>query len=356
MRKLMALPELLHSLLTAPGPSGHEDAPARVWREAASDFAEVSSDTLGTSFARVRAGDGAPTLALVGHIDEIGVTITNIEDNGLLSFTTLGGIAPETLLGQRIELLTREGSIPAAIARKRLQPEELADRPRPQLHDLHIDIGATSREDAERLVRVGDAGVWNGAPAELPNGRLMSRALDDRLGAYIALEAARRIAEAGTGAARFDVVAVAATQEEIGSYGARAAGFGLDPLVAIAIDVTPTTDYPGGDARRAGRVEIGMGAMIARGPTLNRGVVELLASCAEDEGIPYAFEVYTRTTSTDADEIHLTRAGIPTALVSIPTRYVHSPNELCALDDVEANVKLLVAFAARLPRDASFVR
>jgi endoglucanase len=357
MRKLMALPELLRSLLTAPGPSGHEDEPARVWREAAAAFAEVSSDTLGTSFARVRTGgDDAPTLALVGHIDEIGVTITNIEDNGLLSFTTLGGVTPETLIGQRIELLTREGSIPAAIARKRLQPEELADRPRPQLRDLHIDIGATSREDAERLVRVGDAGVWNGAPVELPNGRLMSRALDDRVGAYIALEAARRIAAAGDGGAHVDVVAVAATQEEIGSYGARAAGFGLDPLVAIAIDVTPTTDYPGGDARRFGRIEVGMGAMIARGPTLNRGVVDLLATCAEEEGIPFAFEVYTRTTATDADEIHLARAGVPTALVSIPTRYVHSPNELCALDDVDAIVRLLVAFAARLPRDASFVR
>jgi endoglucanase len=184
----------------------------------------------------------------------------------------------------------------------------------------------------------------------------MSRALDDRVGAYIALEAARRIAAAGDGGAHVDVVAVAATQEEIGSYGARAAGFGLDPLVAIAIDVTPTTDYPGGDARRFGRIEVGMGAMIARGPTLNRGVVDLLATCAEEEGIPFAFEVYTRTTATDADEIHLARAGVPTALVSIPTRYVHSPNELCALDDVDAIVRLLVAFVARLPRDASFVR
>jgi endoglucanase len=357
MRQAVAVPELLQALLTAPGPSGHEDAPTRIWREAASAFAEVSADTLGTSFARLRAGqDGAPTLALVGHIDEIGVTITNIEDNGLLAFTTLGGIAPETLLGQRIEVLTRDGSIAGAIARKRLMPEQLADRPRAELRDLHIDIGATSREDAEKLVRVGDAAVWNGSPAQLPNGRLMSRSLDNRLGSYIALEAVRRVSAAGPGFAHVDVVAVAAVQEELGSYGARAAGYGLDPQVAIAIDVTPTTDYPGGDPSRAGRVEIGMGAMIARGPTLNRQVTELLAACAEEEGIPFAFEVYTRTTHTDADEFHLARAGIPTALVSIPTRYVHSPNELCSLEDVEAIVKLLVLFASRLERDTSFVR
>jgi putative aminopeptidase FrvX len=351
----MAAPALLTSLLEAAGPSGHEEEPARIWREAAAAFAEVSFDTLGSSFARVRAGsDGAPTLALVGHVDEIGVTITNVEENGLLSFTTLGGIAAETLIGQRIELLTKDGRLPGAVSRKRLAPEQLRDRPRPELADLHIDVGATSREDAERMVRVGDAGVWNGAPVELPNGRLLSRALDNRLGAYMALEAARRIGESKE--AQVDVVAVAAVQEEIGLYGARAAAYALDPEVAIAIDVTPATDYPGGDPRRAGRVELGMGAMIARGPTLNKDVADLLAEAAEEEGIAHAFEVYSRTTSTDADEIHLVRAGVPTALVSIPTRYLHSPNEICDLADVEAIVSLIAAFAKLLSRDHSFVR
>jgi putative aminopeptidase FrvX len=350
----MAAPELLTSLLQAAGPSGHEEAPARIWREAASSFAEVTSDTLGSSFARVRAGEGAITLALVGHIDEIGVAITNIEENGLLSFTTVGGIAPETLIGQRIELLARGGVVPGAIARKRIPPEQIRDRPRPELADLHIDIGVKSREEAEGIVGVGDAAVWNGAPVELPNGRLLSRALDNRLGAYIALEAARRIAESKE--AKVDVVAVAAVQEEIGLYGARVAAYGLDPEVALAIDVTPATDYPGGDPKRAGRIELGMGAMIARGPTLNKQVVQLLAEAAEAGDIPHAFEVYARTTSTDADEIHLTRAGVPTGLLSIPTRYLHSPNELCQLDDVESIVRLIVAFAKRIARDHSFIR
>jgi putative aminopeptidase FrvX len=350
----VAVPELLSALLTAPGPSGHEEEPARIWRDAAAKFADVTSDTLGTSFARVTAGDGAPTLALVGHIDEIGVAITNIEESGLLSFTTIGGISPEMLMGQRFELLTRNGRVPAAVSRKRLQPEQIRDRPRAELVDLHLDIGATNREDAEKLVRVGDAGVWNGAPVELPNGRLLSRALDNRLGAYIALEAARRIAESGE--AKVDVVAVAAVQEEIGLYGARAAAYGLDPQVAIAIDVTGATDYPGGDPRRVGKIELGMGAMIARGPTLNKVVGSLLDEAAEAEGLKHAYEVYSRTTSTDADEIHLTRAGIPTGLISIPTRYLHSPTEICDLADVETIVKVIVAFAKRLAPDQSFVR
>jgi endoglucanase len=354
MRKPMAAPDLLLQLLSAPGPSGHEEEPARIWREAASAFAEVSSDTLGSSFARVRSGEGAPTLAFVGHIDEIGVVITNIEENGLLSFTPVGGISADTLAGQRLELMTREGRIPAAVGRKRLQPEQLRDRPRIELTDLHIDIGATSREEAEALVRVGDPGLWVGPAVELPNGRLLSKALDNRLGAYIALEAARRVAESRE--AQVEVVAVAAVQEEIGLYGARTAAYGLAPTVAIAVDVTPATDVPGGDARRAGRIELGMGALIARGPTLNKHVTELLAEAAEAEGITHAFEIYSRTTSTDADEIHLTREGIPTGLISIPTRYLHSPNEICALEDVESIIRLLVAFAKRLSRDQSFIR
>ena len=349
----MAVPDLLRALLLAPGPSGHEEEATRVWRDAASAFAEVTSDTLGTSYARVRAGADAPTLAIVGHIDEIGIAITNIESNGLLSFITVGGIGPETLHGQRFELLTANGRIPAAVARKRLYPEQVRDRGRLEHTDLHLDIGASSREEAEQLVRVGDAGVWGGVPAELPNGRLMSKSLDNRLGAYIALEAARRIGEGG---AKVDAVAVAAVQEELGTFGARAAAFGLAPDIAIVIDVTPATDVPGGNPQRAGAIELGMGAMIARGPTLNKKLTDLLSETADAEGIAHGFEVYSRETHTDADEFHLAREGIPTGLISVPTRYVHTPNELCDLADVEAVIALIVAFARRITKDVSFLR
>ena len=349
----MSAPDLLRALLAAPGPSGHEEEPSRIWREAASAFAEVSSDTMGSSFARVRAGDGAPTFVVMGHIDEIGVTITNVEDDGMLSFTPIGGMSPATLIGQRLELMTRDGSIPGVVERKRIPQDQLSDPPKPALADLHIDIGARDKDDAAARVRVGDAGVWAGAPFDLPNGRLLSRSLDNRLGAYIALEVARRASEHDLGV---DVVAVAAVQEEIGPYGARTAAYELDPLVGVAVDVTPATDVPGGDARRAGPVKLGAGAMIARGPTLNKLVTDLLAETAEAEGIPHAFEIYSRITYTDADEIHITRSGVPTGLVSIPTRYLHTPTEICDLADLEAIVRLLVAFAQRLGRDSSFVR
>ncbi|HEX6762602.1 MAG TPA: M20/M25/M40 family metallo-hydrolase [Gaiellaceae bacterium] len=356
MRKPMAVPPLLVSLLEAFGPSGHEEEVSRVWREAAAGFATVTSDTLGTSFARVAAaGTGGPrTLALVGHIDEIGVAVTDVEESGLLRVTTIGGVSPETLLGQRMRFATSRGEIVGAVGRKRLSPEELRDRPRVEHADLHVDIGARDRAEAAALVRIGDPAVWIGAPVELPGGRLLSHALDNRLGAYVVLEAARRIAESG--GAGIDVVAVAAVQEEIGLYGARTSAYGLDPLAAVVVDVTPATDYPGGQPRLAGRIELGAGMMIGRGPTLNRKLTDLLAEVAGTDEIPHAFEVYSTSTSTDADEVQRTRAGIPTGLLSIPTRYIHSPTELCDLADVEAATRLIVAFAARIDGETSFLR
>ena len=348
----MAVPELLRVLLTADGPSGHEGPVARVWREAAATFAEVSSDTLGTSFARVRAGEGAPVLALVGHIDEIGVAITNIADDGMLAFSVVGGMRPEMLAAQRLRILGREGTVRGVLVASRLMRGR--DRPKLELSDLHIDIGAKSREDAERLVRTGDAGVWEGDPVELPNGRVVSKALDNRLGAYVALEAARRIAEAG--GAAFEVVAVAAVQEEIGLGGAITSTFALEPDVAITIDVTHTTDVPGGDPKAAGKVELGAGATITRGPILNTHVTELLARAAEEDEIPHTFEVYTGSTHTDADAVHIARAGVPTGLVGLPLRYMHSPCELASLDDVESAVRIVVGFASRLTPETSFLR
>jgi endoglucanase len=325
-----------------------------VWRDAAAAFAEVHSDTLGTSFARVPAGDGAPALAIVGHIDEIGIAITNIEESGLLSFSTIGGFSPEMLAGVRVSIAGRDGDVPGVIGRRIIPPEKRSERGKVELSDLHVDIGATDRADAARLVRPGDAGVWIGEPLELPNGRFVSKSMDNRLGAYVALESARRVAEAGD--AQVDVVAVAAVQEELGYYGARTAAFSLDPAFAIAIDVTYATDVPGGDPKAAGKIDLGSGAAIGRGPIMNTGLTDLLAQVAEEEGIAHTFEVVTNRTQTDADAVHQSRAGVPTGLVSVPLRYMHSPVELGSLDDLEAVIALVVAFARRLTRETSFLR
>jgi putative aminopeptidase FrvX len=349
----MSIPVLLRELLEAVGPSGHEQAPAAAWRLSAEAFAEVGVDSLGTSYARVGAG-GGPVLALVAHIDEVGFQITHFDERGFLSFSTLGGVSAEQLAGQRVLLIGSQGLVEGVVGRREHDRQRRDERPRLEQADLHIDIGAASAEEAATVVALGAAGVWRGDPLELANRRISSRALDNRLGAYVALEAARRVAEAGDAAC--DLVAVASVQEEIGHHGARTAAFGLEPAVALAIDVTWTTDVPGGNPRRAGSVGLGCGAAITRGPVVNPRVSELLVAAAEAEGIPYCLEVYSGATHTDADAVHVARGGVPTGLVSIPLRYMHSPCELASLDDLEAAVALVSAFARRLRPETSFLR
>ena len=351
----MAVPQLLRSLLTAPGPSGYETAPSAVWREAAGAFAEVTGDTLGSSVARVGGTGDGPLLAVVGHIDEIGLIVTHVDDEGLVWFRAVGGWSPEVLLAQRVEILARDERVLGVVARPRRKAKRGEDPPKLEIDDLHIDIGAKSGEEARDRVRPGDVAVVSGEPVELPNDRVASRALDNRLGAYVALESARAVSNSGGSPG--DVAAVAAVQEEVGDFGgARTTVYALEPLVALAVDVTHATDVPGADPKDEGAHGLGSGPAIGRGATINPHVFELLAETAETESIPYTIEVSTGTTSTDMDAMYLSRAGVATGLVSIPLRYMHSPTEIVSLDDVDACIRLIAAFARRLDNGVSFAR
>jgi putative aminopeptidase FrvX len=220
---------------------------------------------------------------------------------------------------------------------------------------MHIDIGAADRDEALELVRVGDPAVLDAEPLALPNDRLVSRSLDNRLGSYVALEVARRVAAADEPVAA-TVAGVAAVQEEITMAGSRTTAFAVDPDVAIAVDVTHATDAPGIDKKENGDHALGSGPVIGRGSTLNPKVTAMLIEAAEAEGIDHTLEASGRRTGTDADAIQIARAGIATGLVSIPLRYMHSSVEMVQLSDVEAVVDLLVAFARRLGPDHDFTR
>jgi putative aminopeptidase FrvX len=352
----MATPELLRRLLTAPGPSGYETAAAAVWREAAAEFAEVSSDAMGSSVARVPGTSGGPLLVVLGHIDEIGVIVTHVDEHGFLYVRGVGGWRPAVLLGQRVEVLARDGPVPGVIGRKGRKPRKRDEPEEPvELDDLHVDIGARDRDQALGLVRLGDVAVIAGEPLELANGRLASRALDNRLGAYVALEAARLVAEAG--GAPGDVAAVAAVQEEVGDFGgARTSVFALEPQVALAVDVTDATDIPEGDPKAWGESKLATGPVINRGSTIDPKVFDLLVEAAEAEGIAHTVNVSAGQTQTDIDAAYVSRAGIPTGLVSLATRYIHTPTELVSLDDVEASARLVAAFARRLEPGIDFTR
>jgi endoglucanase len=351
----MALPETLRRLLTAAGPSGYEQAPAAVFRDAASAFAEVTYDSVGSTVARVPGKSGGKSIAIVGHIDEIGLIVHHIDDDGFLWFTGVGGWDPIVLVGQRVDISTRGGVVSGVVGKKPIHLLKDEDRKKvPELKHLHIDIGAASGDDARARVRIGDVAVIAGEPIELPGGRYVSRSMDNRLGCFVALEAARLVSEAG--GAPGDVYAVAVAQEEITFGGSRTTAYSLRPDVAIAVDVTFATDQPGISEQENGRHRFGSGAVITRGSTLDPTVFELLYETAEVEGIPFTVDASARGTGTDADALHISRGGIPSSVVSVPLRYMHSPVEMVQLSDVEAAAKLIAAFAQRLPADVDFRR
>jgi endoglucanase len=347
----------LKTLLDTPGPSAFEAAPARLWRREAGEFAgKVEADVSGNSLATVNP-NGRPRVMFAGHIDEIGVMVTHIDDDGFVSFDTIGGWDPQVFVGQRVRLLGRGGAVIGVVGKKAIHIMEKEDREKvSKVEDLWIDVGASSRGEAEGRLRIGDPGVLAAGVMEFPNDRLVSRSIDNRIGAFVVLEALRLLAQDGVGLAA-SVTAVATTREEIASHGggARSSAVALEPDVAIVIDVTHATDYPGIEKRRHGDYRLGGGPVLSRGASVSELVFELLASAAEAEKIPYTIEAASRDTHTDAEAIFNAHRGVATALVSVPNRYMHSPNEMIALEDVERTARLLAAFARRLRPDTDFV-
>jgi endoglucanase len=331
----------LKRLLDTPAPSGFEGAAARVWRDEASSFADkVTSDVAGNSMAEINPG-GSPTIMLDGHIDEIGLIVQYIDDDGFIYPSPIGGWDPQVLVGQRIRFLGRGGDVIGVVGKKPIHLMKVADRDNAsKMTDLWVDIGASSRAEAEGRLSVGDAGVIDSKTIDFPNNRIVSRSIDDRIGAFVALETLRRYAQ-NPGKAR--VVAAATTQEEIAWHGGGALVCTncINPQMALVIDVTFATDHPGMEKKEIGEHKIGGGPVLVRGAIISPVVFDMLRSTAEQQGIKYSVHAAGRDTSTNADAIHIAREGVATGLVSVPNRYMHSPNELVSLDDVDKTATLL---------------
>ena len=346
----------LRRLLDAPGPSGYESAPAQVWRDEASTFAdEVTHDVVGSSFARVKPKNDAPDapkVLLAGHIDEIGFVVTHIDKEGFLWFSPLGGWDDQVVVGQRLRIAGRDGDVIGVIGKKASHLLKEDDRRRPtRLDEMWIDIGARDYDDAAARVDIGDAAVIDSGFVELSGDICVSRSMDNRVGAFVALEAARLVA-ADRGAA--DVYAVATAQEEITFGGAYTASFSLAPLVAIAIDVTHATDYPGADKKRNHEAKLGGGPVLGRGATINDGVFNGMREAARALGIDVAVQASGKSSGTDADAMIHTGAGTATGVISIPNRYMHSPNEVVSLSDLENAARVIAGFIQTVTPDSDF--
>jgi endoglucanase len=342
----MAIPPLLDELLRAPGPPGAEDAVAAiVRREAVALGAEVEGDVLGSTLARVRGTDGRRTLALIAHVDQVGVTITRLDGDGRAHVAPLGTWHPRNAVARRFRVLTKAGEVAAVAVR-------VGDEGDPSWDTMRLDLGVDGPEAAGALVDPGDAAVLVGEPVPLAGGRLVSAALDDRLGVYAALETLRRVAAEP---AAWDVVLLASVQEEGGKHaGAAAATTRLRPDVAVVVECTYASDAPSGPAPW-GEVPLGGGPSVFRGPVVHPAVVAGLERAAAAADVALSFEA-GRETWSDADDVFVAAGGTPTGLVSIPVRHMHTASEIAQLSDVAGATDVLEAYARALSPDASFLR
>lgn len=341
-------PEFLVDLLNARSPTGHEyEAQAVVDDYVEPKVDAYRSDTMGNRYATVNP-NGDPRLLFAGHIDELGLIVTYINDQGFIYFDTLGGHDKTMISGRRVSILTKEGEIKGVTGKRAIHLMSAEDRKKvPETHEIWIDIGVNSREEAEKFVRIGDPAIYDQS-FELIRGSVgVARAFDDKAGAYAVLEAVRRLSK---GKLNARVTAAATTQEEIGTRGAITAAYSENPDFAVAVDVGHATDSPDCDLRKYGNTKQGGGPIVCRGPNINPVIFDRIIECAEKNKIPYQLEADPRPTGTDARAIQVAQAGIATGLLSIPLRYMHTPSEMVDLEDIEHTVQLLVAVARSLKK------
>ena len=342
----------LETLLSTPGVSGYEQSVQKVVRDYIGDVAdEVRTDLHGNVLATGNPGKGL-RLMFDGHCDQLGMVVSHIDDAGFLYFQTVGGWDPQQLVGQRVTVWTEGGAVPGVISRKAihlLTPDE--KKKVVEVKDMWIDIGAKDADDARSDVTIGDPVTVALGLQEMRNGIANAPAMDNRTGVWVVVEAFRRAMEVGIDCT---LVAASTVQEEIGLRGARTAAYGVDPHVAIAVDVTHATDCPSIDKRQRGSIALGDGPVIVRGPNVNPRVGEFLATVADDKGIPYQVAALGRAAPNDSNPLQITRAGVATGLVQIPNRYMHSAVETVSLDDLDTCADLLAAFAGALTDDSDF--
>jgi endoglucanase len=333
-------------LLATPSPSGYERPVQELVRAYVASFADdVRTDLHGNVIAVINP-IAQPRLMFAGHCDQIGLLVSQIDENGFIYTQTIGGWDPQQLVGQRMTIWTDTGPVAAVISRKPIHL--LTDDERKQvvkLQDLWLDIGARSKAEAAELVRIGDPVTLQLGYQPLLNGLANAPSMDNKTGLWVVIEAARRARQRGASCA---LHAVSTVQEEIGLRGAQTSAHAIAPNVAIAVDVTHATDCPTIDKRQQGEIAVGKGPVIFRGPNMNPRVTDRLITLAKSKGIPYQLSAIARATPNDANVLQISRDGVAVGLVSIPNRYMHSAVEVISLQDLDNAAELLAEFAVQL--------
>jgi putative aminopeptidase FrvX len=345
--------DFLLRLLETPSPSGFEANLQRIWLRHVSEFvAEIGNDSYGNAWARID-GSGGPRLMIEAHADEIGFMVSHVSDDGYLRVVRIGGSDVAIARGKRVKILAGSAEIGGVLGNTAIHLRDKKEDKVPEGHELYVDIGANSRAEVEKMgIRVGLPIVYDADASFFGDHRLIGRAIDNRIGGYVIARVLERLSGEYSGAA--SVMGVNAVQEEIGGNGARMVTYRLEPDVAIVIDVTHATDSPGISAEKHGKVTLGAGPSISHGTANHPLVVERLMQVAAEKGIPVQHEASSRSTGTDTDDVFVSKRGVPSALVSVPLRYMHSPAEMVDLRDVENVIDLIEGFARSLKEEDRF--
>jgi putative aminopeptidase FrvX len=349
--------DFLYQLLETPSPTGFEMPGQQVWAQWVKSFApEVACDAYGSTWAKL-PGKSARTIMLEAHADEIGYMIKHVDEKGFLRIDRVGGSDAATARGRRITILGDKGPVSGIIGNTaiHLRRDEAGQEKAPAVHDLWVDVGASNSAEVAKLgIRVGHPAVYQDGPMELSHGRIVSRALDNRIGGYIIAQVLKQIATGKKRKPDFNLLCLNAVQEEIGGNGAMMATYRLKPDLCICLDVTHATDTPGIDSAKFGSVKLGGGPTVSHGTANHPQLVKRIIEVAERCKIPLQHEASSRFTGTDTDKIFNSRKGIPSALISLPLRCMHSVVETAHLDDIANTIHLLVELVLSLETNDQF--
>lgn len=346
--------KFLKKILETPSVTGTEVGVAeRVHKRLANVADSIETNVMGSVHATLKGKGNAPSVMIAAHMDEVGLMVTYISEEGFLSVAAVGGVDAAILPGMRVDVHTKQGTLRGVVGRKPIHlisPDERKNVT--ALDDLVIDLGMSAKH-VKKAVSIGDVITYGVGFEDFGDGMAVSRGFDDKMGVYIAVRVLEELAKAG--GASGDYICAATVQEEIGLRGGTTSAYGVHPDIAIALDVTHATDYPGIDPTKYGKLACGEGPVIARGPNINPVVFDRLKAAAKKAKVPVQIEAEPRVTGTDAAAMQIQRGGKATGLVSVALRYMHTPTEVIALKDLEACVKLLVQFILDLDEEVTFV-
>jgi putative aminopeptidase FrvX len=347
----------LEELIVTPSPTGYEAPGQKVWKNYINQFADkVESGVYGSALARMQINADLPTIMLEAHADEIGMVVQHISDNGFVTLNKLGGSDSTIARGKRVYIHNKRGRVTGVVGNTaiHLQDSKNGGGKQPAWKDIFVDIGVSSKEEALELIQVGDPVTYTDELDFLNDEVITGRALDNRIGGFAIAQVMKNLKERKKDL-RVNVLALNSVQEEVGGFGARMMSFRHMPHAALVTDVTHATDTPGINNKEHGSVKLGEGPTVQHGGANHPAVVELIEQTAEAKKIDIQHEATSIRTGTDTDSIFFQQTGIPSALISLPLRYMHSPVETASLKDLENLITLMTETVLSMKEDQEFV-